>query len=168
MYEAIKSSGLPMVFSMSLDKSVFNKENLEPILKDSTILFLNAVEAEWIEGMYGYTAITDLFNIGKTELIIKTLGARGSIVYEKKCGRVVETAVPITNPETEHINAIGAGDAYVAGFLYGLSQGQDPVTAAQYGSTESSFIIEDNGSTTCAPTAEELLERNSRRSDVKR
>lgn len=167
MYEAIKASGLPMVFSMSLDKSVFNKENLEPILKDSKIIFLNEAEASWIEDLYGYATVTELFNLGKTELIIKTMGAKGSIVYEKKCGRFLETPVPVTNAQTEKINAIGAGDAYVAGFLYGLSKGKDPVTAAQYASTESSFIIEDKGSVTCAPTEEQLLDRNRRRPDAR-
>lgn len=166
MYEAIKASGLPMALSMSKDLSVFNKENLEPILKDSAIIFANEVEVAWIEEMYGYTDITDLFKLGKTELIIKTLGSRGSIVYEKTDQGVKETAVAVTEPESADINAIGAGDAYVAGFLFGLSKGVDPVTAAQYGSTEASFIIEDKGSVTCAPTEEQLLERNSRRKDI--
>lgn len=65
--------------------------------------------------------------------------------------------MPITSPATQEIRAIGAGDAYVAGFLYGMSQGCDPVTCAQYGSTVSSFIIEDDGSTTNAPTLQQML-----------
>ena len=167
MYEAIKESGLPMVLSMSQDASVFNKGNLEPILKDTAILFANESEVEWINEMYGYTDITDLFKLGKAEIIVKTLGVRGCIVYEKKCGEAVETTVPITDNAAGNVNAIGAGDAFVAGFLYGLSKGKDPVTAAQYGSTEASFIIEDYGSVTRAPSEEELLERNRQRPDAK-
>lgn len=166
MYEAIKASGLPMVLCMSLDAAVFNKENLEPILKDATIIFANEVEIKWIEDLYGYTDITEMFQIGKAEIIVKTMGERGSIIFEKKGGRAVETTVPITKAKVEDINAIGAGDAYVSGFLYGLSQGRDPVTAAQYGSTEASFIIEDYGSATRSPSEEELLERNSEREDA--
>ena len=166
MYEAIKVSGLPMALCMSLDASVFNKDNLEPILMDATIIFANEAEIKWIEDLYGYTDITEMFQIGKAEIIVKTMGERGSIVYEKKGDQAAGTMVPITRAKTEDINAIGAGDAYVSGFLYGLSKGMDPVTAAQYGSTEASFIIEDYGSATCSPSEEELLQRNSERADA--
>lgn len=139
MFSAIVDSGLPMVFSMSHDLSVFNKENLEPILKHAKVIFANAEEVSYMENLYGYCAITDLFRFGQTEMIIKTMGAQGSVVYVKEAGSVREYHVPITSPATQEIRAIGAGDAYVAGFLYGMSQGCDPVTCAQYGSTVSSL-----------------------------
>lgn len=119
-----------------------------------------------MENLYGYCAITDLFRFGQTEIIIKTMGAQGSVVYVKEAGSVREYHVPITSPATQEIQAIGAGDAYVAGFLYGMSQGCDPVTCAQYGSTVSSFIIEDDGSTTNAPTLQQMLARNAARPDA--
>lgn len=167
MYEAIKQSGLPMALSMSRDATVFHKDNLEPILKDSTILFANNVEVKWINDMYGYTDITDLFRLGKTEIIVETLGVKGCIVYQKVNGEVIETTVPITDNAAGNVNAIGAGDAFVAGFLYGLSKGKDAVTAARYGSTEASFVIEDYGSVTRAPSEKELMERNAKRPDAK-
>lgn len=166
MFSAIVDSGLPMVFSMSHDLSVFNKENLEPILKHAKVIFANAEEVSYMENLYGYCAITDLFRFGQTEMIIKTMGAQGSVVYVKDAGSVREYHVPITSPATQEIRAIGAGDAYVAGFLYGMSQGCDPVTCAQYGSTVSSFIIEDDGSTTNAPTLQQMLARNAARPDA--
>lgn len=166
MFAAIMASGLPMVFSMSHDLTVFNRDNLEPILKHAKIIFANEAEVSWIESLYGYRAITDLFDMGKTELIVKTLGSRGSIVYEKTSDGVLEHQIAITSPATADIKAIGAGDAYVAGFLYGLSQGASPVTCAQYGSTLSSFVIEDDGSVTNAPTLEQLLARNAARPDT--
>lgn len=166
MYAAIRESGLPMAFSMSQDASVFNYDNLEPILKDSTLFFANESEIAYIEDLYKYDSITDLFKLGKTEIIVKTLGVRGCIVYEKLDGGFSQTTVPITDNAAGNVNAIGAGDAFVAGFLYGYSQGQCPVVCAQYGSTEASFIIEDYGSVTRAPSAAEMLERNGRRPDA--
>ena len=166
MYEAIKASGLPMIFSMSQDASVFNRDNLEPILKDAKIIFANASEIAYIEDLYNYESITDLFNIGKTEIIVKTMGGSGCIVYEKTQDGAVQTAVPITKTALGCVNAIGAGDAFVSGFLYGLSRGESPVVCAQYGSTEASFIIEDCGSVTRAPSETQLLERNSGRPDA--
>lgn len=166
MFSAIVASGLPMVFSMSHDLTVFNRENLEPILKHAKIIFANQAETAYIEQMYGYRSITDLFSLGNTELIIQTMGGQGSIVYEKTGKGVREYRVPITKPATADVKAIGAGDAYVAGFLYGLSVGAGPEVCAQYGSTLSSFIIEDDGSVTNAPTLEQLLARNGERPDA--
>ena len=91
---------------------------------------------------------------------------QGSVVYVKEAGSIREYHVPITSPATQETRAIGAGDAYVAGFLYGMSQGCDPVTCAQYGSTVSSFVIEDDGSTTNAPTLQQMLARNAARPDA--
>ena len=63
-----------------------------------------------MENLYGYCAITDLFRFGQTEIIIKTMGAQGSVVYVKEAGSVREYHVPITSPATQEIRAIGAGD----------------------------------------------------------
>ncbi len=166
MFEAIKASGLPLAFSMSHDPSVFNKDNLEPILRHSKIIFANAEEISYIETIYDYASITDLFALGRTEIVVKTMGREGSLVYEKTADGFRTHKIPITPSGVEDVKAIGAGDGYVAGFLYGLSVGADVVTCAQYGSTVSSFIIEDDGSVTSAPTLEQMLARNALRPDA--
>ena len=166
MFEAIVASGLPLAFSMSHDPSVFNRENLEPILKYAKIIFANAEEISYIEALYNYAAITDLFLLGKPEIIVKTMGKDGSLVYEKTADGFRTHRIPITPSGVEDVKAIGAGDAYVAGFLYGLSIGADVVTCAQYGSTASSFVIEDDGSVSGAPTLEQMLARNVLRPDA--
>lgn len=166
MFHAIEESGLPMAFSMSHDLSVFTKENLEPILKRAKLLFANAEEVDYIQSLYGYKDITDLFSLGQTEIIVKTLGKDGSLVYEKTDAGPIVHPIPITPSGTNDIKAVGAGDAYVAGFLYGFSQGADLVTCAQYGSTVSSFVIETDGSVSSAPTLEQMLKRNALRPDA--
>lgn len=166
MFSAIVEAKIPMAFSMSHDPTVFNKNNLEPVIKYANIIFANEAEIDYIEKLYGYSSITDLFTIGNAEIIVKTLGGRGSLVYEKKADGIYEHHISITKPEVEQVKAVGAGDAYVAGFLYGLCAGVDVATCARYGSTVSSFIIEDDGSVTNAPDLEKMLERYNRRPDV--
>lgn len=167
MFSAIVASGLPMAFSMSHDLTVFNKENLEPILKHADILFANEAETAYIEDLYGYSSITELFRLGRAKTVVKTMGGRGSLVYEKTAEGWQEHLVPITAAGgTTDIKAVGAGDAYVAGFLYGLSAGVPVEVCAQYGSTVASFIIEDDGSITNAPNLEQMLARNAVRPDA--
>lgn len=166
MFSAIVDAGMPMAFSMSHDTSVFNRDNLEPICRYAQIIFANEEEISYMEELYGYASITDLFRLGQTRLIVKTLGKAGSLVYEKTEDGWREYRVPITESPVGNVNAIGAGDAYVAGFLYGLSVGEPVETCAQYGSTVSSFVIEDDGSVTNAPTLEQMLARNARRADA--
>ena len=166
MFDAIVESGLPMVFCMSHDPTVFNRNNLEPILKHAEIIFANEEEISYIEGLYEYESITDLFRLGNAKIIVKTLGVNGSLVYEKTEDGCKTHRVPITHSGAADVKAIGAGDAYVAGFLYGLCAGADIVTCAQYGSTVSSFVIEDEGSVSNAPNLEQMLARNALRPDA--
>lgn len=167
MFSAIEASGLPMAFSMSHDPTVFDKKNLEPILKYAEILFANEEETTYIEELYGYSSIVELFRLGRARIIVKTLGGRGSLVYEKTADGWRNHLVPVTAAGgTADIRAVGAGDAYVAGFLYGLSAGVPVEVCAQYGSTVSSFIIEDEGSVTNAPALEQMLARNATRPDA--
>ncbi|MFW6257068.1 MAG: carbohydrate kinase family protein [Bacillota bacterium] len=42
--------------------------------------------------------------------------------------------------EVEVIDTVGAGDAFCAGFIHHLSQGQEPHSAAQFGNFMGAFI----------------------------
>jgi sugar/nucleoside kinase (ribokinase family) len=75
--------------------------------------------------------------------------------------------VPVTECEGPCVDTVGAGDGYVAGFMYGYSKGKSLELCAQYGSTVSSFVIEKRGSTTNLPTLVQMLSRNSRRPDAR-
>ena len=74
------------------------------------------------------------------------------------------------NITQEHINAskfnnneegdhVGAGDSFVAGFIYGLVQGWDYQRCARIGSVTASFILEKKGCLDGAPILEDILNR---------
>lgn len=162
-----KKNNVPLAYSYRNDPALVPHDMLQHILNETQILFTNEVEARAIEKQFGFDHITDLFRIAKAETIITTLGKRGCVIYDKNHGRNFdEIHVPITTPRAGCVDSVGAGDAYVAGFMYGISKGKSLETCAQYGSTTSSFVIEKSGSTTNLPTAEEMLERNATRPDA--
>lgn len=162
--ELSRKHDMPLAYSYRNDSRLAPKDLLEEVLKQSRVLFTNEVEAEFIVRQYGLEHITDLFRLGQEHIIVTTLGSEGCIVYDKTHGRSYEqTHLPVTPTEKGCVDTVGAGDAFVAGFLYGMHKGCAPVVCAEYGNTASSFVIEKDGSVTNLPTEERLLARNSAR-----
>ncbi|HEV2800699.1 MAG TPA: carbohydrate kinase family protein [Pyrinomonadaceae bacterium] len=81
-----------------------------------------------------------------------TLGVRGALVYQE--GRFLESdafAVPGGCRDTT-----GAGDAFHAGFLYGLLQGESVETCLTLGSAVAALKCRDLGARAALPDAREL------------
>ena len=162
-----KKHGLELVYSYRNDPQLVPGDVLELILSETAILFANENETAYIEELFGYDHITDLFSRAKARVIVTTLGCGGCIVYEKTPDGENRIRVPITQTPIGCVDAVGAGDSFVAGFLCGLARGEALETCAQYGSTVSSFVIEKNGSSTNLPTLEQMLRRNGERPDAR-
>ncbi len=73
-------------------------------------------------------------------VVVITLGAKGSDVYEKN----TYTRVPALK-DVASVDPTGAGDAYRAGFLYGYIRGESAVICSQIGSVAAAFCIESHG-----------------------
>ena len=165
--EEIRKSGIPLAFSYRNDPRLLPKKLLDEILPLAEVLFTNEAEAEYLEKLYGQKHITDWFATGKAKVIVTTLGKNGSRIYSKNEDGTYNTVeVPITCAKNGAISAVGAGDGYVAGFMYGYINGKSLELCGQYGSTLSSFVLEKEGSTTNLPTLEQLLARNAQRPDA--
>ena len=82
--------------------------------------------------------VAEINKLGKTASI--TAGAKGAYVVENG----VMTHVP-ANKVDKIVDTSGAGDAFAAGFLYGLSQGQPAPEAATVGAGWASAIIQHFG-----------------------
>lgn len=167
--EGVKKHNTPLAFSMRADSKVFPREVLEDILNTATIIFTNEAEKVYIEQMFGYKDITCLLKDKNAKVIVTTIGKKGSIIYSKAAdGSVQSISVHATESVMPVIDTTGAGDSYMAGFMYGYVNGKPLKTCAQYGSTMASFIIEKTGSLTNAPILTQMLKRNKLRSDVEK
>lgn len=148
---------VPLVFGMKGDMDAFPKDFLEGLLHYCKIIFTNECERESIESIFQKDILT-LFEQGNAEIIVTTLGRKGSRCYTKTPDGIEEVEIPICDCAPV-VDATGSGDAYIAGFLYGYHKGLPTEQCAKIGTVLSSFIIEKEGCCTNAPTEAQMLER---------
>lgn len=88
---------------------------------------------------------------------IQTKGKKGSVLYTKKG----KTKIPVVKPKRV-ADAVGAGDAYRAGFYAGLAKNYSLERCCLLGSATASFIVEEKGTQTNIPTWKMVMNRISR------
>lgn len=165
-FRKAQKHGLPIVFGVRVDMESFPLPIFEQILLNAEIIFMNDVERQFIENQLSLRSITALFDRGRTQIIANTLGRGGSVIYERAASGVRRTHVPAVKCRRV-IDATGAGDSYIAGFLYGVLKGSSAVDCARYASATASFVIEKIGCTDGAPNEEEMLLRYTAGTDMK-
>ena len=120
-------------------------------IRGSMILISNDYELEMIMKM---TGMDKRGLLGLTEIIITTLGEKGSLVSTPKADLNIPAA---------RIGAVvdptGAGDAYRGGLLKGLVMGKGIETAAKMGAVAAVYAIEKYGTQEHRYTFDEFLER---------
>ncbi len=95
----------------------------------------------------------------------RILSAHGSKAVIIKCGKEgcvykcgdLEGTVPAFN--TDVVDTTGAGDSFVAGFIYGLVNGLDIIDCCKYGNAVASFVVEDVGTLGKLKELEQVLDR---------
>ncbi|MGH8286253.1 MAG: adenosine kinase, partial [Steroidobacteraceae bacterium] len=73
-------------------------------------------------------------------LFVITRSEKGSVIVHGK-EKVVQRAYPVSKV----VDATGAGDAYTAGFLYGLTRGRSLAQCADLGSRAATLVIQQVG-----------------------
>lgn len=118
-------------------------ERLVKILQRTEILFVNDVEAQQLGEV-------DLLRRSGCEIIVETLGAKGS--------RVTHSGGSFRTPafSASVIDTTGAGDAFAAGFLYGWLRKRSPEICARWGSWTASRVVQSAGPNSNLPTVKEL------------
>lgn len=157
---AITRSKKTLALSMRKDSNAFPHNMLEQALKYSTFIFGNEIEMDYIEEEFNLSSFLDLFSSQFLEYIIVTRGGRGNSVFFRNAdGKIDEIKTVAVEPEKGGMFSVGAGDAFVSGFMYGYAKKYSIQDCALLGSTLSSFVLEDEGSITNLPTEDVLLDR---------
>jgi sugar/nucleoside kinase (ribokinase family) len=157
-YRQCKAWNVPLVFGMKCDYDAFPEEFFKEVLLYSKIIFCNECERGEIQRIFGLEDITELFEKGNAEIIVTTLGKKGSVYYHKTKDGILSGH--ITAAEFgKVVDTTGSGDAFMSGFLYGYLKGKSVKDCCSLGSVLSSFIIEKVGCTTNAPDEEAFLKR---------
>lgn len=148
---------VPVAFGMKDDFDAFPEDFLKRLLQECDIIFTNEVERAIIEKLFNLSSIEDLFQIGKVQMLITTLGKDGSICYERTAEGVKEHRVGICRVE-KIVDATGTGDAYISGFMHGYLQGLPARECCKLGTTLASFVIQAVGCCSNIPDADTLAE----------
>lgn len=145
---------LPKNVKISLDPGELyarkGLKTLSPILTKSFVLMPNAKETELLTGEKDYiTGAETLLKMGAKIVAVK-LGGRGCYVTDGKEKHHIEAF------KVQVVDTTGAGDAFCAGFLYGLINGKPLYECGKIGNFVASRCIMKMGARAGLPRLDEL------------
>ncbi|OPY33396.1 MAG: putative sugar kinase [Methanomassiliicoccales archaeon PtaU1.Bin124] len=149
----MKAAGKDLGFDPAQEiHNIWDAARFRKALPMCDIFFGNENEIRTAMRYSGAEREEDLLDL--VPLVIKTVGAKGSILISKE-GRMDVPAVEADRV----VDTTGCGDAFRAGFYAGLYRRMGLVEAAVIGSSAASFIIEQPGALTRIPGWDEVRER---------
>jgi ribokinase len=122
---------------------------LELIISRSSVIFLNKEEAEMLTDKSYERAADELLGMG-AEVIVVTLGEGGCYVASSQTSHIIEAY------KTKVVDTTGAGDAFAAGFLYGLLRGKSLPECGRLGNWVAARCISKAGARAGLPYRDEL------------
>jgi ribokinase len=123
---------------------------MEPILKRTHVLMPNAIELELLTGKVDYCKGADLM-VGKgVKIVAVKLGAHGCYVTNGRERHLIEAL------NVKVVDTTGAGDAFCAGFLYGLINEKSLVECGRLGNFVASRCVMKMGARDGLPFAQDL------------
>jgi ribokinase len=124
-------------------------EVLKPIIKKSYVMFPNGIEVKLLTGQDYKEGAATFIKLG-ADLVAVKLGKRGCYVTDGKQSHLIEAY------KVEVVDTTGAGDAFCAGFLYGLIKQKDMYECGKLGNFVASRCISKMGARTGLPKLEDL------------
>jgi adenosine kinase len=144
-------AGIPFVFDPGQGLPMFSGEELMNFLHLADYVTLNDYEAQLLQERTD-KSLEDLAKL--LDAIVVTMGARGSLIYAN--GRCLE--IPAIQPERV-VDPTGCGDAYRAGFLYGIAEGMDLELTGRLASLLGGIKIAERGAQNHRFTRDEVEAR---------
>jgi ribokinase len=147
-------AALPESVKVSFDPGVLYARRglaqLEPIIRRSYVLMPNAVELKLLTGEKDYRKGADAL-IGKgVKIVTVKLGDDGCYVTDGREQHLIEAY------KVKVVDTTGAGDAFCAGFLYGLLKGKNLYECGKLGNFVASRCTTKMGARTGLPFAKDL------------
>lgn len=154
LFSSIKDKGKILAVDMTKAKNGETIEDISDLLPYIDYIFPNEAEISLLTGETDpYRNVQILLDMGVKTAVIKC-GEKGCIVGNKE-GIYTVPAVPAENC----VDTTGAGDTFVSGFLWGLSEGWKPIECAKFACAAASFAVESIGATGGMRSLEEVRKR---------
>jgi adenosine kinase len=134
---ACRDRGIPYICDPGQSLTLWEGKALRKWLEGTMMLISNDYELQMIMKITGLEK-KELFELTKT--IITTLGEEGSLISTADFNVAVPAAVV-----SVVLDPTGAGDAYRAGLVKGISLGKNLETAAKMGAVAATYAIENYG-----------------------
>ncbi|MGJ3238911.1 MAG: carbohydrate kinase family protein [Anaerolineae bacterium] len=146
-----RERGLKFVYDPSQQIARMDGATLKHDMEDAHLLIINQYESNMVMKKTGMT-LDDLRT--KIDLLVITHGGDGSEIYTND--DIIK--VPAFPPE-QIIDPTGAGDAYRAGFISGLSKDLPLELCGQIGALCATYVLEHNGPQSKNYTVEDFIAR---------
>jgi adenosine kinase len=143
--------GVPYVYAPGQQIIRLSGPELAAGAEGARVIIANDYEYEMIRNKTGLSP-RDL--LGYAEIVVTTKGEHGSLVQTRD--EVVP--IPVAPPEAV-LDPTGAGDAYCAGFVYGLQHGFDLARTGRIAALAAAYAIEIYGTQAHSYTREEFAAR---------
>lgn len=138
--ELAKHAKSKLSFSPGMLCFKYELEDLIGVIEQSAVVFLSLDElTSLVQGEEYEKGADALLNIG-AQIVCVTLGERGCYVINAAGDSHVIAAYP-----TDVVDTTGAGDAFAAGFLYGLLHEKSIQESGKIGNLVASFCIREYG-----------------------
>jgi ribokinase len=147
-------NALPETVKVSFDPGVLYARKglaqLEPIIKKTYVLMPNAIELELLTGETDYCKGADSMIGRGAKIVAVKLGGDGCYVTDGRERHLIEAF------KIKVVDTTGAGDAFCAGFLYGLLKDKSLYDCGRLGNFVASRCAMKMGARTGLPFARDL------------
>ncbi len=123
---------------------------LEPILKKTYVMMPNSGELEKLTGMQEYCRGADFLLQKGVKIVAVKLGSRGCYVTDGRESHLIESF------KVNVVDTTGAGDAFCAGFLYGLINRRNLSECGRIGNFVASRCVMKMGARLGLPRVDDL------------
>ncbi len=154
LFSFIKEKGRILAVDMTKAKNGETIQDITELLPYIDYIFPNESEIALLTGEKDpYRNVQLLLDMGVKTAVIKC-GEKGCIVGD----HTGVYSVPAV-PAERCVDTTGAGDTFVSGFLWGISEGLETAECAKFACAAASFAVESVGATDGIPSLETIRKR---------
>ena len=148
----LNAAGIPILFDPGQGLAEFGREEVCELLELSDVVLVNSHEFDILLTTSGYNQETLIQSMRST---IVTRGRKGVEVFLPDEHLMIASA-----PVSEFVDTTGCGDAFRAGYIYGMTRGYDAAVCAQFGNLMAAENITSHEPQRYRVTEEALLARH--------
>jgi 5-dehydro-2-deoxygluconokinase len=113
------------------------------------------------------TSLRTLRSLSKAEIVVKR-GPLGCSVFPGAIGKTLDDGITVKGVTVEVLNVLGAGDAFMSGYLRGWINGEGIERSCTYANACGALVVSRHGCAPAMPSKIELDDYLSRAANVKR